>query len=123
MRAARRSRGRRSRVLVALAVVLALAVVGLGVRLVQVHGQTRDWRLSAAAAPSLLHFGGHDFLRGPAADQQQLSVLGPLTADGRTAGGGQIFVPTVAAGNRLPAPTLMVSTGGLRYLYSMTGGP
>ncbi len=103
--------------------ILALVSVVLGVRVYQVHDQTRDWRLTPAAAPTLLKFGGRDYLRGGTMTSQQLALQGPITADGQTAGGGKIFIPAPAVGGPFPPTSLLVSTDGSEYGYSMMGGP
>ncbi len=113
----------RRRGAVILVSILALIVVALGGRVFQVHDQTRDWRLTPAAAPSLLKFSGHDYLRGGTMDQQQAALRGPITADGQTAGGGKIFIATHAVGRPFAPTSLIVSTDGSEYRYTMVGGP
>lgn len=115
-------RRRRRRVIIVFTGILALVALGLGIRLVQVHDQTRDWRLALAAAPTLLKFRGHDFLRVGTLNQRQLAVQGSITVDGQTAGGGQIFVPAAAVSDPASTPSLVVSADGLSYGYTMTGG-
>ena len=112
----------RRRAIILLTGILALVVVALGIRLVQVHDETRDWRLTPAAAPTLLNFSGHDFLRGGMLDQHEFDALGSFTADGLTAGGAQIFIPAVAATRPSSTPTLVVLSGGSRFVYTMNGG-
>jgi hypothetical protein len=75
--------------------VVALMIVVIGIRLVQVHDQTWEWRLGASAAPTKLQFGGRDYLRDASAPNPQL--LGAVKVGGRASGGGLVLVPSVAA--------------------------
>ena len=58
------NRGGRRRVLVLLALVLGVAAVALGARLVENHGYGWEWTLSPSAAPPKIHFEGRDYDRG-----------------------------------------------------------
>ncbi len=106
----------------ALAVVIlgAVLIVVVGIRLVQVHDQTWDWRLTSSATPTKLEFGGRDYLRDGSPPNQP---LGAVQEVGRTNGGGLVLLPSLAVEWHLTPMWLIVEAAGQQVSYSLIGGP
>lgn len=117
----RESRTGRKRLQIVGGVVVGLAVVGLGVRMAEVHSSTGDWGVVASTTPTKLSFDGQDYLKG--------SKVGPLyslpeavVAAGKTDGGGQIYIPRHNSADGSTPNWIAVSSGGIEYSYATQGG-
>ncbi|MGN6612349.1 MAG: hypothetical protein ACTHLJ_11285 [Angustibacter sp.] len=105
--------GRRLVVVAGVVAVVALVLVG---RLVAVHRETWDWRLTPAATPAKLHHDGRDSKRSA----PPLSRPEGLHEVGRTEGGGVVL--STATGPGTPT-VLYVQVGSELTGYALMGGP
>ncbi len=113
---------RRSPTVMLLAVgLLVVSLLGVGVRMADVHSQTRDWRLTVAAAPTRLAYRGGAYLRAGLMTSATEPAGGTLSG-GLTEGGGQILIPKIQAAEGSSLTWLIVKDGGREYSYSLMGG-
>jgi len=116
------SSGRRARVvkLVVACIVLACLLVA-GVRMIDVHSETRDWRLTVAAAPTRLVYNGNPYLKTRLVTAAT-EPPGGITSGGVTEGGGRILIPKTEAAGGSSLTSVIVQDGGQKYSYSQMGG-
>lgn len=103
------------------AVVLLLAIGAIGLRTVQVHQETGEWRPSPSAAPSVIHVDGREYRRGGLAPEPPRGTI-DVEAVGRTAGGALIFIPPGTSGGGVPT-VLHVYDDPKIWAYELVSGP
>jgi hypothetical protein len=103
----------------------AVVVVLLVVKVVRVHQETGEFRLTPSAAPSEIHAYGRTYHRGRSGPAT--SVPSGVQELGATAGGGELFGPRHIATQGAPrtvVPTVLwVRVGGTLWTYALSGGP
>lgn len=123
------------RVGVAAAAALLLAAAAVGVQALRIHNEDGQWGLMHPAAPKLLSFEGHKYVRGSAprhitrgAPDEWPSV--DIAVRGRTNGGGVIFAPSRPLDAPPPGPdpeaVIWVQEdpkGGLAWQYELADNP
>jgi hypothetical protein len=115
---AERDKARPRRLHTIVTAVVCVCIIVAGLRLAQVHSETRDWRLMPAAAPTRLVFHEHAYLKaGPAG-----SSADPATPVGETDGGGRILVSGTNASDESSPTSLLVQDGSDIWNYAMLGG-
>jgi len=107
---------RRRAVVAAVLALLCVPVVVVAVRVVQVHDQGWEWRLSPTAAPPKLSWHHRDYRRAAARAARPAGAV----EIGRTPGGGRVLEEGAGPGT----PTaLFVDTGHEVFAYGLMGGP
>jgi hypothetical protein len=101
--------------------VLLLGISAIGVRTVQVHAETGEWRLSPSATPPVIHLDGRDYRRAGLAQEPEPGTIDAEVV-GRTAGGALIYVPPNASGAGVPT-VLHVFADPNIWAYELVGGP
>ena len=103
--------------LVLLALVLGVAAVALGARLVENHGYGWEWTLSPSAAPPKIHFEGRDYDRGR---ERSDGIPRGYVLEGETPGGGEIYKSGTDEGT---STVVLVKDGEHVHAYGLMGGP
>jgi hypothetical protein len=100
--------------------VLAVVVIVAGVvvvRLVQVHQETWEWRLTPSATPPKLHVLSRDYRRE---DRYQAPPAAATWLGGGTPGGALVLGETVRS---LPPTVIWVKSHQAFEVYTLMGGP
>jgi hypothetical protein len=102
------------------AVVAAVAVTVLGVRMVQLHDAYGEWRLTATETPARLSALGRDYDRGDLRPGR--AVPSGYEAAGEAEDGGTLLVPSDLHG-RVPVVIYVRDDEGRVWTYALVGGP
>jgi hypothetical protein len=116
------SRPLRRRLAAAVLALTCVAAVALAVRVVQVHQQGWEWRLTPSAAPPRLTWHGRDYRREDIepSQGQPYETVAVTEVLGRTPGGGLVRQDIETEGT----PTVLyVETARRLITYTLMGGP
>lgn len=102
------------------AIIGALAVVALGVRVVRMHDIYGEWRLTATATPARIAALGREYDRSHLAPRS--APPSGLEPRGETEDGGTVLVPKRLKG-RIPIVIYVQDDEGRAWSYGLVGGP
>src|SRR5262249_19087545 len=99
---------------------IRVGIGAIGLRTVQVHAETGEWRLSPSATPPIIRVDGRDYERAGQAPEPPRGTI-DVDVVGRTPGGALIYIPPGTPVGGVPT-VLHVFDDPRTWAYRLGGG-